>query len=189
MLRQVGLLLHVRFTSMYAQKILTIKTAIFIVLGLIHGTCFSQQPVLTEITGVLMKAGHPVSGATIEGCTEFAKKASTCAKPFNTKTDRRGHFRFFQETGYPECTKCPCIPGAPSACDPQWYIIFQVKTKKETVLVYATQLGDGLVSAEFECDIERGIRVPIIWGGAKLKELVCFPHTFSESSRNRDVRQ
>ncbi len=169
---------------------LVIKTAVSFALGLMHGTCFSQQPIVTEISGVLTKAGRPISGATIKGCTDIRQtNPSTCAKPFSTKTDKRGSFRFFQETGYPECTKCPCIPGAPSACDPQWYIIFQVIARNEPLLVIASQMGNGLVSAEFLCDIEKGKLVPIIWNGASTKELVCFPHTYVESFQRRDAHQ
>ena len=169
---------------------LVVKAIVSIVVGTCHGESLAQQPALTEITGVLLRAGRPVPGAAVSGCSEFGQfDLASCHRTFETQTDIQGRFRFFQETGYPECTKCPCIPDAPSACDPSWFIKFQIETKKETALVMASQMGNGLVSAEFECDLEIGKVVPASRYGTKFMELYCFPKKTVEAHKSQVQQQ
>ena len=164
--------------------------AISIAFGMGYSPCYAQNFVLTEVTGVLLRGGRPVTGATLSGCTNARDSDfNSCNKSFSTTSDSKGRFRFYQETGYPECTICPCVPGVPSACDPQWYVIFQVKTPREKVFVYASQMGNGLVKAEFECDLQKE-KVPHTFrDGRSMMEMVCFPHTLVESFVNRDSRK
>lgn len=143
--------------------------------------CGAHEPVLTEISGVLLQARRPVANAVISGCTDLRSyKSPTCNRPFKTKTDSKGRFTFVQETGYPECTVCPCIPGQPSACDPSWFIWFRADTGKVSVVFNAISMGNGLVSAEFECDIES----PITQSNApRISEIGCQPMKYIESRR------
>jgi len=143
--------------------------------------CAAHEPVLTEISGVLLRAKHPVPNAVISGCTDLRSyKSPTCNRPFKTKTDAKGRFTFVQETGYSECTVCPCKPGQPSACDPSWFIWFRAETGKFSVLFNAISMGNGLISAVFECDIESAENQS---SGQRVTEIGCQPKKYIESRR------
>ena len=161
----------------WVQAILA--TACFVVCGV----CVAHELVVTEVSGVLLSAKRPVPNAVISGCTDFRSyKSTSCSRPFRTTTDAKGQFSFFQETGYPECTVCPCNRGTPSACDPSWFIWFQAEKGEVSVLFNAISMGNGLISAEFECDLEAAKSPSVKQSKAhSVPEVGCQPKKYIES--------
>lgn len=166
----------------WVQAILA--TACFVVCS----ACIGHELVVTKVSGVLLSAKRPVPDAVITGCTDFRSyKSASCSRPFRTTTDAKGKFSFSQETGYPECTVCPCKLGIPSACDPSWFIWFRAEKGEITVLFNAISMGNGLISAEFECDLEAAKSLSVKKGNAHSDpEVECQPTKYTESRSPRD---
>ena len=124
--------------------------------GMAYPTEF--EPVIGEIQGVLVEYGIPVSGATVLGCGDLPKMGgSPCSKAFEVRTNAKGEFSFFQETGYPACTVCPCYKDKPQSCDPILYFSFSVLMHGMSASFEERGIGFGAKKVKLECEVGKWV--------------------------------